>query len=195
MNATDSGGDTQDGALAASALAGKEEAYRALMERHRAAIYRLIYAQIDDATAALDITQDSFIAAFANLHRYDRTRPFRFWIIRIALNKCKDWRRRRTVRSFFSRALPIEEGVHVADHSPDPEAELAGRQELARTRRAIDALPDNLRSVLLLRTIEGMSQGETAILLDISEKAVETRLYRARMKLTETLRETPIPRV
>jgi RNA polymerase sigma factor (sigma-70 family) len=195
VNATDSGGDTQDGALAASALAGKEEAYRALMERHRAAIYRLIYAQIDDATAALDITQDSFIAAFANLHRYDRARPFRFWIIRIALNKCKDWRRRRTVRSFFSRALPIEEGVHVADHSPDPEAELAGRQELARTRRAIDALPDNLRSVLLLRTIEGMSQGETATLLGISEKAVETRLYRARMKLTETLRETPIPRV
>lgn len=195
MNATGGGVDTGDGALAARALEGDEVAYRALMEGHRAAVYRLIRAQIDDATAALDITQDSFIAAFANLHRYDRTRPFRFWIIRIALNKCKDWRRRRTVRSFFARALPIEEGVHVADHSPDPEAELAGQQQLARVRRAIDALPENLRSVLLLRTIEGMTQTETAALLGISEKAVETRLYRARMKLAEMLRETPTARV
>lgn len=195
MNATDSGVDTGDGALAARALEGDEVAYRTLMERHRAAVYRLIHAQIDDVAAALDITQDSFIAAFANLHRYDRTRPFRFWIIRIALNKTKDWRRRRAVRSFFSRALPIEEGVHVADQSPDPEAALAERQELARARRAIDALPDNLRSVLLLRTIEGMAQAEVAGLLGISEKAVETRLYRARMKLTEMLRETPTARV
>ncbi|MFT3965992.1 MAG: sigma-70 family RNA polymerase sigma factor [Sphingobium sp.] len=182
-------GEAGDGALAALALSGRQPAYRALMERHREPVYRLVRAQVDDADAALDITQESFIAAFAYLHRYDPGRPFRFWIMRIALNKCRDWRRRRTVRNFFSRAKPMEEGVHVADVAPGPEAEAAGRQELARARRAMDALPENLRSVLLLRAVEGMSQTDVAALLDLSEKAVETRLYRARIKLTEMLRD------
>jgi RNA polymerase sigma factor (sigma-70 family) len=187
--------EPDDGALAARALSGREDAYRALMQRHRGAVYRLVRAQVQDADAALDITQDSFIAAFANLGRYDRARPFRFWIMRIALNKCRDWRRRRAVRSFFSRARPMDEGAHVADSAPGPDAEAAGRQELGRVRLAINALPENLRSVLLLRTIEGMSQAEAAALLGVSEKAVETRLYRARMKLTEMLREAALARV
>jgi RNA polymerase sigma factor (sigma-70 family) len=187
--------EPDDGVLAARALSGREDAYRALMQCHREAVYRLVRAQVQDADAALDITQESFIAAFANLGRYDRARPFRFWIVRIALNKCRDWRRRRAVRSFFSRASPMDEGVHIADSAPGPDAEAAGRQELGRVRLAINALPENLRSVLLLRTIEEMSQAEVAALLGVSEKAVETRLYRARMKLTEMLRETQIARV
>ncbi len=187
--------EPDDGALAALALAGREQAYRTLMQRHREGIYRLVRAQIDNADAALDVTQDSFIAAFANLHRYDRIRPFRHWLVRIAINKCRDWRRRRAVRSFFTRARPMEDGVHVADDAPGQEAEVAGRRELARARAAIDALPEGLRSVLLLRTIEGMGQAEVAQILGISDKAVETRLYRARAKLTEMLRDAPPSRV
>ena len=181
--------DDSEGMLAAAALRGQEDAFRALMTRHREAAYRLIRAQVDDADAALDLTQESFIAAFTYLGRYDPVRPFRFWIMRIALNKCRDWRRRRAVRRFFFGAKPIEEGVHVADAAPGPEADAVGRQELGRVRRAIDKLPDNLRSVLLLRTVESMSQTEVAQLLGISEKAVETRLYRARMKLTAIMRD------
>ncbi len=188
-------GEAEDGALAARALSGQDSAYRALLERHRASVHRLVRAQLGDADAALDVTQESFIAAFAHLHRYDRSRPFRFWIIRIALNKCRDYRRRQAVRGFFSRARPLDEGLHVAENAPGPDAEAAGRQELARARRAIDALPQNLRVVLLLRTIEEMSQTEVAQLLDVSEKTVETRLYRARIKLTDMLRAAAPPRV
>lgn len=193
MNGT--GSETEDGALARRALAGDATAHRALMALHREPVYRFVRAQVDDGDAALDLTQESFIAAFANLHRYDRDRPFRSWIMRIALNKCRDWRRRRMVRSFFTRARPMEEGAEVADGAPDAEAVAAGRQELARARRAIDGLPDNLRSVLLLRTVEGMSQTEVALTLGLSEKAVETRLYRARTKLAEILRDDPGQRV
>ena len=193
MSATDS--DDDDGLLAARALGGEEQAYRALMARHRSQIYRFFHAQIGDADAALDITQDSFIAAFAHLAGYDRARPFRHWISRIALNKCRDHRRRQAVRSFFSRARPIDEAVQVAGSEPAPDEEVGGRQELQRARKAIDALPEKLRSVLLLRTIEGMSQFEVADLLGVSEKAVETRLYRARARLTEILRESAPTRV
>ena len=192
------GGDVEvdDGELAARALAGREEGYRALMARHRESVYRMVHAQISDADAAVDVTQESFIAAFAHLARYDPARPFRHWIMRIALNKCRDWRRRRAVRGFFSRAQPLEEeGVHVADSAPGPEAEAAGRRQMAQVRRAINAMPDNLRSILLLRTVEGMSQAEVAMLLGLSEKAVETRLYRARVKLSEMVRDFAPPRV
>lgn len=191
MNDPSAGADdgAEDGTLAARALGGHADAYRTLMARHREPVYRLIHAQIADADDALDLTQESFIAAFTHLGRYDRSRPFRHWIMRIALNKCRDWRRRRAVRSFFSRAQSLEdEGLQVADNMPGPDTEAAWRQEMARARRAIDLLPDALRSVLLLRTVEGMGQTDVAVLLGISEKAVETRLYRARIKLTEMLR-------
>ncbi|MCE7796275.1 sigma-70 family RNA polymerase sigma factor [Sphingobium sufflavum] len=178
-------------ALASGEDAGRDDACRLLLGRHRDAVYRFVRAQIDDADAALDLTQESFIAAFAHMARYDSARPFRFWIMRIALNKCRDWRRRRAVRHFFTRARPMEEGLAVADSAPGPDAEVAGRQALRAARRAIDALPEGLRSVLLLRTIEGMAQGDVATLLGISEKAVETRLYRARAKLNEMLAQDP----
>jgi len=178
-----------DGELAALALAGRQAAYGALMQRHRDGVYRLVRGHIGDADAALDVTQQSFLAAFSALGRYDGTRPFRLWIARIAINKCHDWARRRAVRRMLSFALPIDEAAQVADHSATPETLAADRQELQRTMKAIGTLPLALRDTLVLRTIEGLSQAETAEVLGISEKAVETRLYRARARLQERLRD------
>lgn len=187
--------DIDDAALAAAALDGSQEACRLLMARHREGVHRLVRLQVSDADAALDLTQEAFIAAFLALHRYDRARPFRWWVARIALNKCRDWHRRRAVRSFFFRARPVEEGFDVPDQAADPESQAAARAELAMVRRAIDGLPESLRTVLLLRTVEEMPQAEVAALLDVSEKTVETRLYRARQKLQQIMRDNPAPRV
>ena len=178
-----------DGELAAQALAGQQAAYAALMLRHRDAVYRLVRANIGDDDEALDVTQNSFIAAFAALARYDGTRPFRLWIARIALNKCHDWARRRFVRRFLTFALPIGAAEHVVDDVARADVALADRQELARATRAIAALPPSLKEPLILRAIEGLSQAETAQVLGITEKAVELRVYRARKKLEEVLRD------
>jgi RNA polymerase sigma-70 factor (ECF subfamily) len=184
-----------DAELASSALAGQQSAYGELMRRHRDGVFRLARGHVGDATEALDITQETFIAAFAALTRYDGARPFRLWIARIAINKCHDWARRRAVRRFFTFARPIEEAVAVADDALTPESELQSRAELAQIHAAIAALPGNLKDVLLLRTIEGMSQADAAQALGVSEKAVETRLYRARNKLAEQLRVVGVVRV
>ena len=181
-------GECSDGELAALALAGRQAAYRELLGRHREPVFRLVRGSIGDADAALDVTQEAFIAAFAALKSYDGTRPFKTWVSRIAINKCRDWARRRAVRRFFSFALPIEAAATIADDTIPADQQLADRAELARVKKAISQLPLALREPLVLRTIEGLTQAETAQVLGISEKAVETRLYRARNKLTEVLR-------
>ena len=139
------------------------------------------------ATPALDITQEAFVSGFAALKRYDPERPFRAWMSRIAVNKARDWARRRRVRSFFSRAVDIDEAITVADDSPISDAIIFHRTELARAMKAIATLPHNLREVLVLRTIEDLPEADTATILGISGKAVETRLYRARKQLNEIL--------
>ncbi len=178
-----------DGELAALALAGRQPAYSELLKRHREPIYRMVRGTIGDADAALDVTQESFIAAFAALKSFDGTRSFKTWVSRIALNKCRDWARRRKVRRFFAFALPIEAAASIADDAISADQQLADLAELERVRAAILMLPASLRVPLILRTIEGLSQTEAAQVLGISEKAVETRLYRARDKLTALLRD------
>jgi RNA polymerase sigma-70 factor (ECF subfamily) len=192
---TDLGAEPDDQTLATRALAGDQSAYGALMARHRDAVYRLARGAIGDADEALDITQESFVAAFAALARYDGARPFRVWIARIALNKCRDWARRRTVRRFFAFAKPIDDALAIPTPDATPEEAAHSRREVARINAAIASLPTNLKDVLLLRTIEGMSQADASQVLGITEKAVETRLYRARAKLTEMLRDDGPARV
>ena len=175
--------------LAALALRGRQDAYREFLTRYKAPVFRLIRSNVGDEGEAMDLTQESFVAGFAALGRYDGERPFRVWISRIALNKCRDWARRRAVRSFFTRALPLESAYDVAGDSPAIDVEAADRAELARVRKAIADLPGNLREIIVLRGIEELSQAETAEMLGVSEKSVETRLYRARAKLRAMLGE------
>ncbi len=179
--------DCSDGELAALALAGRQAAYRELLARHRDAVFRLVRAATGDQNEALDVTQEVFVSAFAALKRYDPDRPFVAWLKRIALNKCRDWARRRTVRSFFTRAIPLEDALGIADDAALADTQAADRAELARVSAAIAKLPARLREVLLLRAVDGLSQNEAADILGVSEKTVETRLYRARAKLGEML--------
>ena len=176
-----------DGELAALARTGRQDVYREFLARYKAPVFRLIRSNITDADEAMDLTQETFVAGFAALARYDGERPFRTWISRIAINKCRDWARRRAVRSFFARALPLESAHDVASEGPMPDVEAGDRAELARVRAAMGELPHNLREVLVLRGVEDLSQSEAAEILKVSEKTIETRLYRARAKLRALL--------
>ncbi len=177
-----------DGELAALTLAGRTRAFATIMVRHRTPIYRLVRGHVGDADEALDVTQEAFVAAFVALNRYDAGQPMRAWLARIALNKCRDWGRRRAVRRLFSFAAPLAD---PASDVPDPavaaDIVAADRQELDLTWTAIAGLPTPLKEPLILHTIDGLSQAQTAQVLGISEKAVETRIARARSRLTDIL--------
>jgi RNA polymerase sigma-70 factor (ECF subfamily) len=173
--------------LVLRALGQHQPSFRELMARHREAVYRIARHHTGDEGEAMDVTQEAFISAFASLNRFDPDRPFRAWLLRIAINKCRDWARRRAVRRLFRMAKPLDDALDVADEGQDPESAAISARELARISAAVSALPANLKDPLILCRLEGMSMAEAAQVLGISEKAVETRIYRARQKLSEIL--------
>jgi RNA polymerase sigma-70 factor (ECF subfamily) len=176
-----------DAALVALHLRGapamRQPAFAALMRRHKRSLYRLVVAQTGDADEALDLVQESFVAAHGALARYDPARSLRAWLARIAINKCRDWHRRRQVRRFLTRVLPIEAGERIADPAADAEAQAIGRDDLAQTLARIARLPAALREPLLLCGVDDLSHAEAAEALGISAKAVELRIRRARATL------------
>lgn len=180
-----------DGELAALTLAGRQSAFAEIMRRHQTAIFRLVRGLVGNAEEALDLTQDCFVSAFSHLRKYDGARPLRAWLSRIAINKCRDWRRRQRVRQLFTfGSAPSDDEIEqVPDDASSAHASAESKIEVERLSAAISALPATLREVLMLRTVEGLSQSEAAKALSVSSKAVETRLYRARARLAEILAE------
>ncbi|MBX3431223.1 MAG: RNA polymerase sigma factor [Hyphomonadaceae bacterium] len=177
--------ERDDAALVAAILAGDQRAFTQLMRRHKDSLYRFVRGYVGDASEAYDLVQEAFVAAWHALARYDRQRSFGIWLKRIAINKCRDWRRRRAVREFFYKAKDIDRpGLDIAQ----PIVSANEREdELAWLDNAIAALPANLKEPLLLSLTENMSHRDIAEALGITAKAVEVRIYRAKRALTGTL--------
>ncbi|MEP9402075.1 RNA polymerase sigma factor [Sphingomonas sp. VNH70] len=178
--------DHSDGELARRAHAGDAAAFAEIVRRYKQPLHRTVARLTGDEDEAVDIVQDAFIAAHASIARFDAARSMRTWLTRIAVNKARDWRRRRIVRRFVSAILP-DTAVEVPDDMPAIDDAAADRAELRRVEAAIARLPATLREVLVLRTIDGLTQAEVGEALGVSDKTVETRLYRARAKLRADL--------
>ncbi|MBY0563682.1 MAG: RNA polymerase sigma factor [Hyphomonadaceae bacterium] len=179
--------ESDDASLVAATLAGEENAFSLLVRRHKEKVYRFVRSYVADADEAYDLAQEAFAAAWSALARYDADRPFPAWIKRIALNKCRDWARRRAVRRFFFGAESIETSPDLpATIDPDDEAL---QRNLSRLDQAIAALPAGLKEPLLLTAIDGMSHHDAARVLHLTPKAVETRVYRAKLALSRALRD------
>ncbi len=167
-----------DAADAARARAGDRRAFDRLVSRHKEPLYRLARRYVGNAHDAYDIVQNSFVAAWLALKRYDPTRSFGAWLRTIALNKCRDFSRRETVRR---RVL----GLFAREAAPeprDPDAAESDRR-LEELDKAIAKLPPFYKEPLLLVTVAGLSQQETADQLKTTAKAVEMRLRRAKQQI------------
>jgi RNA polymerase sigma-70 factor (ECF subfamily) len=176
--------DDRDAVLAARAVNGDRTAFNRIVQRHQERLYRFIRRYVGDADEAYDLLQETFVSAWQALGRYDPARPAATWLRRIALNKCRDWGRRRAVRRFFYGAASLE----AADKAPVTLMESDTEEApLARLDRAIARLPNQLKEPLLLTAFEELSQEAAGRILGITAKAVETRVYRARKLLAEAL--------
>ena len=178
-------GDTDE----ARATRGDRVAFSALMSATMGDLYRFIRRYVGDADEAHDLLQETYASAWLAIRRYDPARPFTAWLRVIAVNKCRDWGRKRTVRRFIRGAMGLDapEAMAVGMDEPGPEAGLDDRRRMAELDRALADLPDKLKAPLLLASLEGRSHAEIAEMLGITPKAVETRIARARQKLNMAL--------
>jgi RNA polymerase sigma factor (sigma-70 family) len=180
-----------DAALAKAARRGEDRAFTELMRRHKGPLYRFVSANLGDADEAYDVLQDAFVAAWGALASYDPKRPFAAWLRRIALNKCRDWARKRRVRRFFYRAANLDDPAVQQASQSEPEQTNALEESLSALDAAVAALPQGLKEPLILTAIDGLSHAEAGALLGLSAKAVEMRVYRAKKALASMAEHTP----
>lgn len=189
-------GDGDDAALARRASKGDERAFAELVRRHKEPLYRLMRRHTGDADQAYEAAHEAFIAVWRALDRFDPERSFVAWLRTIAFNKARDLARRRAVHHFLlgSDALEEEGAATAPDTADDAEAELMQQQQVAALDRAIARLPARLKEALILTAFDGRSQKEAAGILGVSEKTIETRVYRARKLLAAALAPGAKPR-
>lgn len=179
-----------DETLAARAQQGDHRAFDALVGRHKEMLYRLVHRYLGNSDDAYDLLQDTFIAVWETLHRYDPKRSFAAWTRTIALNKCRDFSRQQRFRLWIAQlfaAEPTTEPPSPAQVADLAEIETENQNRLRRLSEAIAALPARYKEPLLLTTVGGLSQKATAAILATSTKTVETRLRRARHELSTVL--------
>lgn len=176
-----------DHALATRAAGGDRAAFGRLMRRWQQCVYRIARRWTGDAAEAEDITQTVFAALWTALQAGRIPQNVGAFLRRSALNACRDWARRRSVRAFFFRAEPIEgrEDKLAASNAGSDNAPQDGR--LDELDRAIAALPEGLKGPLILCCLDGLSQREAGALLGLSARAVENRVARARQHLKAIL--------
>ncbi len=173
--------------------AGDRAAFAYLVETHSPAIYRLALRMVNNPQDAEDVLQETFIKAFQHVGRFDGRARLSTWLYRIATNEALMLLRKRKADSISLEApagdeVPEEqEPLEIVDWSHLPEDTLLTDEVRAYLEEAVRSLPESLKTVFLLREIEGLSTRETAEILQLSEAAVKTRLSRARLRLREQL--------
>ncbi len=178
--------EDREASLLRKVVAGDRTAFSQLVAPATPRLLATATRVLGSRSEAEDAVQDALASLWLNRHRVDPARPIEPLMTTISLNKCRDRLRKRKAAWFMGFAAdPASETV--ASEEPSPETMAANGDALRRTRKAIDAMPVKLAEALILVAIDGRSQREVAQLLGTTEKAVETRVYRARKILKEKL--------
>ena len=173
--------------------AGEEMACAELVAEHQRMVVQLAMNLLGDRDEALDLSQEVFLRVFRTIHRFRGQSSLRTWIYRIAVNQARNrhrfWRRRH-------RADQVSLDAHVAAHGDclsgseaRPDQVLARKELAARLQGALEQLPFDQRTAIVLREIDGLSYEEIAYSLGVAVGTVKSRLTRARQALRTHLRE------
>jgi RNA polymerase sigma-70 factor (ECF subfamily) len=191
--------EISDEVLVERARAKDEAAFEALVGRYEDKLYRLAMRFVRNETDAQEILQDAFLSAWRNLPTFEGRAQFSSWMYRVTVNAALMLLRSRnrhpevTVDDIEPSALNdavVENGQMMrssADWSQRPDEQLQSEEMRKHIQVSVDALPDGLRTVFLLRDVEELSTEDTAEMLGLSVPAVKTRLHRARLALREAI--------
>ena len=179
-----------DAELATEALAGSEEASRALVDRYATPAVNFIVRYVRDRALAEDLAQEGFLRVFQRLGSYDPERKFSSWFFQVLRNLTIDYLRvnRIPTSSLDELSEDGHAGSAVMDRRSASPEDQAGQSELAGAMaRALAKLRPEYRDVVVLRYQEGLTQPEVADALGIPSGTVKTYLHRARKELAEIL--------
>jgi len=183
----------RESALIERCAAGYEAACSELVAEHQRMVVQLAINLLGDRDEALDLSQEVFLRVFRTIHRFRGQSSLRTWIYRIAVNQARNrhrfWRRRH-------RADQVSLDQHVAVHGDSlsgseatPERVLAQKELALRLQQALDRLPFDQRTAIVLREVDGLSYEEIAFSLGVAIGTVKSRLTRARQALRLDLHE------
>jgi len=186
--------DEQDARDMARLVQGHDPALNDLMERHAAKLFHYLIRSLQDEDDAADLAQETFAKVYHNRAKFDPGQKFTTWLYAIANNLVRDRYRWRTRHPQVSLDMENEETnaslkETLRTEGPAPDEQLQTKESAAAVRKAIAALPEELRQPLILAVYQHLPQADIAEILNCSVKAVETRIYRARHQLRTSLAE------
>ena len=183
----------REAALVQRCALGDDEAFAELVGENQRMVVQLAVNLLGDREEALDLSQDVFLCIFRTIGRFRGQSSLKTWIYRIVVNQARNrqrfWRRRH-------HADQVSLDAHVAAHGDfkggaevGPDRMLAQRELGRRLEAALDGLPFDQRTVIVLREVDGLSYEEIAYSLEVAVGTVKSRLTRARQALRHELRE------
>ena len=177
--------------IVARVRAGELGQFELLMRRHNTRVFRAARAIVRDAGEAEDVMQDAYVRAYEHLDQFEGRARFSTWLTRIAVHEALA-RVRRSKRHDSLDIVPEDHSMSAPSGS-SPEQQTSDVEMRSLLEAAVGRLPEDFRSVFILRAVEGMSGAEVAECLGIPEDTVKTRLHRARSQLQEMLIESIEP--
>ena len=183
--------DTREAALIARCTSGDEAACTELVATHQRMVYSLALHLLGDRDEALDLSQEVFLRVFRTLSSFRGQSALRTWIYRIVINQARNrqrWWRRRHRASQVSLDEHLQQcGEFESANTVLPDRALASKETAERIWRALDRLPFDQRTALILREIDGLRYEEIAFSLGVAVGTVKSRLTRARQALRAEL--------
>lgn len=174
-------------------LQGDRNKFGIIVEKYKQLVFRTCMGFVHDKDDADDLTQEVFIQAYQSLSKFKMESAFSTWLYRISVNASLNKIRKTTGRSLFHRLEAVFSGedkndpLFTASDMEDPEKILISQEHSLWLQKALDSLPENQRTAIVLSKYDDLPQKEIAEIMDITEGAVEALLQRAKKNLREKL--------
>jgi RNA polymerase sigma factor (sigma-70 family) len=173
---------------------GDKTAFRQLYDMFKDRVYNTCLSYLQQPAEAEEATQDVFIEVYNSASRFESRSMVQTWIYRIAINKCLDrlrFRKRQKRFAFIASLFHSETGELIHDPAgfEHPGVLMEQKERSAKLFAAIRALPENQRTAFILKQVEGLPQKEIVEIMNMTEKAVESLLQRAKANLRKTLQD------